>query len=135
MRQESKQSQYCLAHSSVCVRTLTRRLYYIHTLYNTNVHMLYITQIHTFTWYIHTTIHTCVFIHIYILTKNLQMYTSTCMGSRTHMATAGVINVTVFPLKGACPTNLPLLPGIHAKALTLWSLWENPRERKDRQIV
>ena len=89
----------------VCVCTLTRSLYYIHTLYNTYVYVHY-TNTH-FTWYTYTTIHTCVFIHIYILTKNLQTHTFTCMGSRTHMATAGVINVTVFPLKMCLPYKPP----------------------------
>ena len=60
-----------------------------------------------FTCYTYTTIHTRVFVHIDILTKNLQMHTFTCMGSRTHMATAGVINVIVFPLKMCLPYKPP----------------------------
>ena len=35
------------------------------------------------------------------------MHTFTCMGSRTHMATAGVINVIVFPLKMCLPYKPP----------------------------
>ena len=93
-------------HTVVYVYIHRHAGYVTHTHYIIQMYTYY--TLHKYTLYmIYTNMHTCVFIHIYILTKNLQMYTFTCMGSRTHIATVGVIKVTVFPLQTCLPYKPP----------------------------